>query len=237
MTGPDRTSTNTAGRSHDRGEYRSERQQEQHDDEQERQLLRLVLRGARCRDRIDLRGELAGQMDLEAGGCRRGAESGPNGIDHPLGLGAAAERDDRGLDQRLTRLAIAGDAKVDDGLDSIDASDLRLEPVDRGVIVRGQPAVACHHQRRRCERGVLKGRRHRGCLHARGTRREKAARRVLGHARERGQQLDGEDRGNHPDEHDRVAEANRRVTDEDEDAVHETNARIDQLLESELLAS
>ena len=52
---------------HDRGEHGAEREQEQHDDEQERQLLGQVLRGARRRDRVDLRRELAGQMDLQAG--------------------------------------------------------------------------------------------------------------------------------------------------------------------------
>ena len=108
MTGPDSTSTKTAGTrvtigaSTARKASRS-RTTMNRSDSCWVWFCEVAGRG----DRVDLGRELAGQVDLQAGRCRRGGECGSDAVDHALGLGSGTERDHRRLDEGLARLAIA----------------------------------------------------------------------------------------------------------------------------------
>ncbi len=205
---------------HDRRQHGAEGEHEQDDDEQERQLLGLVLRGAGRSDGIDLDRQLAGQVDLQAGLSSAARERGPDVVDHALGFGTGTERDDRRLDERLPGLAVARHAEIDHGLDVIDGADPTLDGIDRGVVGRGQAAIAGGDERRRRERHVLEGSRHTGRLHARSARGEETTGRVLGDIAQRRQQPDGQDGDDEPGEHDEEAKPDRESAETPEEAAH-----------------
>ena len=94
------------------------------------------------------------------------------------------------------------------------------ELVEGGTVGRGQPAVAGGDQRCGCEGGVLERGGEGRSLHARGIRRQEAARRVLRDRRQRGQELDGQDRRRDPERHDQEPEAHDEVAQEREEAAH-----------------
>ena len=125
MTGPDRTSTNAAGMSVISGASaarkasRSSTTMKSREnccvwfcDEPEALMVSSWI--ASCPVRWTWRSLLS-----DAAGKR-----GSDGIDRALRLGASAEGDHVELDQRLPRLAIARDAKVDELLDLVEAPDL-----------------------------------------------------------------------------------------------------------------
>ncbi len=205
----------------DRSEEGAEGQHQQDDDEQERVALGPILRSARRLDRVDLRRQLARQVNHQAGIRAGRDERRAHVVDELVTLATAAELRNVGFDQQLAGRAVGRDAQVDHRDDVRQRPDVRRDLVDRDVVRGRQPTRAGGDHGGRRQARVLERGGHLGRLHAGQMRGQEPAGRVLRDARERGQELHGEDGDQDPGGHDEEAETNVEPAQDLEETAHE----------------
>ncbi len=212
---------NGRGQGQQRRQQRAEHDEQQQQDERDRQVLAEVARPMRGLARIDLRGHRTGHVGVQVAGQGGGLNC-PAETGDKLPRGALGVEVDTGLDLQLARRPIATDSQVPDLPHVGDPGEPGPERFYGGQVGGGERAVAPgDNDRHRGLARPLERCGEPGGLQAGAARWHKAGIAGIGDARQRGEEVAGQNRRGDPRDDDGPSETDGEPPGGGEEPRHE----------------